>query len=65
VASGVSKITYAAYESAGSGTLLTFDKSGKVLSTNSFSGQPIAMGFNKTLGLFIYTGNNIYSLASK
>ena len=65
VANGVSKITYAAYESAGSGTLLTFDKSGKVLSTNSFLGQPIAMGFNKILGLFIYTGNNIYSLASK
>jgi hypothetical protein len=65
VVNGSSKTTYAAYESVGSGTLLTFDKNGKVVATNSFAGQPIAMGFNKTLGLFIYTGNNIYNLASK
>jgi hypothetical protein len=65
VASGSSKTTYAAYESAGSGTLLTFDKNGKVVATNSFVGQPIAMGFSKALGVFVYTGNNIYNLASK
>jgi hypothetical protein len=65
VVNGSSKTTYAAYESVGSGTLLTFDKNGKVVATNSFAGQPIAMGFNKTLGIFIYTGNNIYNLASK
>jgi hypothetical protein len=65
VASGVSKITYAAYESAGSGTLLTFDKSGKVLSTHSFFDRPIAMEFNKTFGLYIYTGNSIYGLPAK
>ena len=65
VVNGSSKTTYAAYESVGSGTLLTFDKNGKVVATNSFAGQPIAIGFNKTLGLFIYTGNNIYNLASK
>lgn len=65
VVNGSSKTTYAAYESAGSGTLLTFDKNGKVVATNSFAGQPIAMGFSKTLGVFVYTGNNIYNLASK
>lgn len=65
VVNGSSKTTYAAYESAGSGTLLTFDKNGKVVATNSFAGQPIAMGFSKALGVFVYTGNNIYNLASK
>jgi hypothetical protein len=65
VVNGSSKTTYAAYESAGSGTLLTLDKNGKVVATNSFAGQPIAMGFSKTLGVFVYTGNNIYNLASK
>ncbi len=65
VVNGSSKTTYAAYESVGSGTLLTFDKNGKVVATNSFSGQPIAMGFSKALGVFVYTGENIYNLASK
>jgi hypothetical protein len=65
VVNGSSKTTYAAYESVGSGTLLTFDKNGKVVATNSFAGQPIAMGFSKALGVFVYTGNNIYNLASK
>jgi hypothetical protein len=65
VVNGSSKTTYAAYEGAGSGTLLTLDKNGKVVATNSFTGQPIAMGFSKTLGVFVYTGNNIYNLASK
>ena len=65
VANGVSSTTYAAYEIAGSGTLLTFDKNGKVVSTNSFSDQPIAMAFNKTFGLYIYTGSSIYSLPTK
>jgi hypothetical protein len=65
VVNGSSKTTYAAYESAGSGTLLTLDKNGKVVATNSFAGQPIAMGFSKALGVFVYTGNNIYNLASK
>ena len=65
VVNGSSKTTYAAYESAGSGTLLTLDKNGKVVATNSFAGQPIAMGFSKALGVFVYTGENIYYLASK
>jgi hypothetical protein len=65
VVNGSSKTTYAAYESAGSGTLLTLDKNGKVVATNSFAGQPIAMGFSKALGVFVYTGENIYNLASK
>ena len=65
VVNGSSKTTYAAYESVGSGTLLTFDKNGKVVATNSFAGQPIAMGFSKALGVFVYTGENIYNLASK
>lgn len=65
VASGASSTTYAAYENAGSGTLLTFDKNGKVISTNSFSGQPIAIEFNKTFGLYIYTGSSIYALPAK
>ena len=65
VVNGSSKTTYAAYERAGSGTLLTLDKNGKVVATNSFAGQPIAMGFSKALGVFVYTGENIYYLASK
>jgi hypothetical protein len=65
VANGLASTTYAAFENGGSGTLLTFDKNGKVISTNSFSGQPIAIQFNKTFGLFIYTGNSIYCLPIK
>ena len=65
VANGASSTTYAAYGNVGSGTLLTFDKNGKVISTNSFSDQPIAMEFNKTFGLYIYTGSSIYSLPTK
>ena len=65
VANGASSTTYAAYGNAGSGTLLTFDKNGKVVSTNSFFDQPIAMAFNKTFGLYIYTGSSIYSLPTK
>jgi len=65
VASSASATTYAAYENAGSGTLLTFDKNGKVVSTNSFLDQPIAMAFNKTFGLYIYTSSSIYSLPTK
>jgi hypothetical protein len=65
VANGASLTTYAAFGNAGSGTLLTFDKRGKVTSTNSFSDQPIAMEFNKTFGLYIYTGSSIYSLSTK
>ncbi len=65
VANGASSTTYAAYGNAGSGTLMTFDKTGKVVSTNSFFDQPIAMAFNKTFGLYIYTGSSIYSLPTK
>jgi hypothetical protein len=65
VANGASSTTYAAYENAGSGTLQTFDKNGKVVSTNSFFDRPIAMEFNKTFGLYIYTGNSIYGLPAK
>lgn len=65
VARGLNTTSYAAYENVGSGTLLTFDKNGKVVSTNSFLGQPIVMEFNKILGLFIYTGNSIYYLKAK
>jgi hypothetical protein len=65
VANGVNAKSYAAFENGGAGTLLTFDKNGKVTATNSFLGQPVAMGFSKAFGLYIYTGNNIYSLLSK
>jgi hypothetical protein len=65
VTNGVNAMTYAAFENGGSGTLLTFDKNGKVTATNSFSGQPIVLGFSKAFGLFLYTGNNIYSFAAK
>jgi hypothetical protein len=65
VANGASSTTYAAYENKSSGTLQTFDKNGKVVSTNSFLERPIAMEFNKTFGLYIYTGNSIYSLPAK
>ena len=65
VANGSSSTTYAAYENAGSGTLQTFDKNGKVIATNSFLGQPITIEFNKTFGLYIYTGSSIYSLPTK
>jgi hypothetical protein len=65
VANGAKTNSYAAYENKGSGTLITFDKNGKVTATNSFLGQPIAMGFNKTFGLYIYTGDSIYNLVTK
>ena len=65
VATGASTTTYAAYENAGSGTLQTFDKTGKILATNSFQGQPIAVEFNKSSGLYIYAGNSIYTLPAK
>jgi hypothetical protein len=65
VANGADTNSYAAYENKGSGTLVTFEKSGKVAATNSFLGQPIAMGFNKTFGLYIYTGDSIYNLVTK
>ena len=65
VANGANKASYAAYENVGTGTLQTFDKNGKVISTNSFFDRPIAMEFNKTFGLYIYTGNSIYGLPAK
>ncbi len=65
VAIGSSTTSYAAYENSGAGSLMTFDKNGKVTATNSFQGQPIAVEFNKTFGLFIYTGENIYSFITK
>lgn len=65
VANGVNLKSYAAFENGGAGTLLTFDKNGKVIATNSFLGQPVVMGFSKAFGLYIYTGSNIYSLLSK
>jgi len=65
VANGANAASYAAYENKGSGTLVTFDKNGKVTATNSFFGQPIALGFNKFFGLYLYTGDTIYNLASK
>jgi hypothetical protein len=65
VANGSNKASYAAYENAGTGTLQTFDRNGKVVSTNSFFDRPIAMEFNKTFGLYIYTGNSIYGLPAK
>lgn len=65
VANGSNGTLYAAYENNGSGTLLTIDKNGKVISTNSFSGRPIQVQFSKTSGLYIYTGENIYNLPIK
>jgi len=65
VAIGSSTTSYAAYENSGSGSLVTFDKNGKVTATNSFQGQPIALEFNKTFGLYVYTGENIYSFIAK
>ncbi len=65
VANGAAGTFYAAYENNSSGTLLTFDKNGKVLAKNTFQGKPILIQFNKLLGLYIYTGNEIYNLASK
>jgi hypothetical protein len=65
VAIGSSTTSYAAYENSGAGSLMTFDKNGKVTATNSFQGQPIAVEFNKTFGLFVYTGENIYSFIAK
>jgi hypothetical protein len=64
VTNGVNTTSYAAFENGGSGTLLTFDKNGKVKATNTFSGQPIALGFSKVFGLYLYTGDNIYSFVS-
>jgi len=65
VANGSNTTYYAAYENSGAGVLITFDKNGKNVATNSFLGQPVAMEFNKVFGLFIYTGNSIYNLVTK
>ena len=65
VTSGVNTTSFVAFDNGGSGTLLTFDKNGKVTGTNSFLGQPIALGFSKVFGLYLYTGNSIYSFATK
>ena len=65
VANGSNTTYYAAYEKSGAGVLITFDKNGKNVATNSFLGQPVAMEFNKVFGLFIYTGNSIYNLVTK
>ena len=65
VTSGLNSSFYAAFENSNSGTLVTFDKNGKVTATNSFPGKPITIGFSKTLGIYLYTGDNIYSLVTK
>lgn len=65
VSNGANSNSYAAYENGDSGTLLTFDKNGKVTATNSFQGQPIAVEFNKTFGLYIHTESNIFNLLTK
>jgi hypothetical protein len=65
VVNGANGNFYAAYENGGLGTVQHFDKNGKVLSTNSFSGKPIEVSFNKIFGLYIYTGENIYNLSIK
>ena len=65
VTSGVNATSFVAFDNGGSGTLLSFDKNGKVTGTNSFLGQPIALGFSKVFGLYLYTGNSIYSFATK
>ena len=65
VANGAAGTFYAAYENNSSGTLLTFDKNGKVITKNTFQGKPILVQFNKLLGLYIFTGNEIYNIASK
>jgi hypothetical protein len=65
VANGSVGTFYAAYENNGSSTLLIFDKNGKVTSKNSFQGNPISIQYNKSFGLYIYTGNEIYSLVTK
>lgn len=65
VANGANGSFYGAYENSGSATLLTFDKNGKVIATNTFTGQPISIAENKTFGTYIYTSNAIYTLATK
>jgi len=65
VASGAAGTFYAAYENNGSGTLLNLDKNGKLISKISFRGNPTAIKFNKSYGLYIYTGNEIFSLVTK
>jgi hypothetical protein len=65
VANGSGDSFYAAFENNGAGTLITFAKNGKALSNISFLGQPVSLGFNKNIGLFIYTGNTIYNLIAK
>jgi hypothetical protein len=65
VANGSVGTFYAAYENNGSSTLLIFDKNGKVTSKNSFQGNPISIQYNKSFGLYIYTGNEIYNLVTK
>jgi len=65
VADGLNGVTYAAFGNAGSGTVLTFAKNGKITSTKSFTGSPIAIAFNKTLGLYIYSSTAIFNVATK
>ena len=65
VANGPAGTFYAAYENNNSGTLLIFDKNGKVISKTSFTGKPIFIQANKNFGAYIYTGTEIYNLVSK
>ena len=65
VANGPAGTFYTAYENNDSGTLLIFDKNGKVISKTSFTGKPIFIQANKIFGAYIYTGTEIYNLVSK
>lgn len=65
VANGAPGFYYAAFANGANGSLVTFDKSGKLVVTNSFSGIPLDLQFNKSFGLYLYTSSTIYNLAIK
>jgi hypothetical protein len=65
VANGATGTYYAAFANGASSTLITLDKLGKTTAQLPFSGSPMTIQFNKSLGLYIYTGAAIYNLITK
>ncbi len=64
VTNGSAGAFFAAYENSGKGTLINLDKSGKVITTYSFAGKPMAIAYQKEFGLILYTGTNLFTLPS-
>ena len=65
VANGATGTYYAAFANGANGNLITLDKLGKTVAQITFSGAAVAMQFNKSMGLYILTGDSIFNLVTK